>query len=72
MRIAGKTLLLALLGAALLGQDLQFAISTEDGRSRFYLGEVIALDLRFIGGRESRDEVSRREWDRVGRVNFED
>lgn len=65
-------MLLALLGAALLGQDLQFAISTVDGRSLFYLGEVIALDLRFIGGRESSDQVSRREWDRVGRMNYED
>jgi hypothetical protein len=70
MRLIGKTLLSALLGAALLGQDLQFAISTEDGRSRFYLGEVIALELRFSGGRG--ELVSTREVDRVGRVNNED
>lgn len=69
MRIAGIFSIFALLATSLGAQEIQFAISTVDGKSRFYLGELIELELTFRGGAASSAEVNRREQDRVGRVN---
>lgn len=51
---------------------LTLHISFRDGRERFHLGEVIAVELSFSSQSVDRYEFSRRSSDRSGRLNMEE
>ena len=51
--------------------EVVFHVGIKDGKSQFYLGEVIPLDLTFTSKMPKRYQINMARYDRSGRMSYE-